>query len=118
MPGKKFRRRRIRKRTRPWPLSLEKRKRRTAAATMAIRVRSTFHRSRERGSRIERGGRGIEPFVAGNDDRRSRMGARERGRGAAAEEDIIMVRTSSVRSCQGEGGLAGMKRGKKKKASL
>ena len=58
---------------------------------MAIRVRSTFPPS-------QRTRRGIEPFVAGNDDRRNRMGGErkgeERGWHGAAEEDIIMGRES------------------------
>ena len=50
--------------------------------------------------------RGIEPFVAGNDDRRNGMGREGRERegegegrgwhGGAAEEDIIMGRESEV----------------------
>ena len=51
------------------PLSARKKKKRT---TMAIRVRSTFPPSR-------RTRRGIEPFVAGNDDRRNRMGGERKG---------------------------------------
>ena len=73
------------------PLSARKKKRRT---TMAIRVRSTFPPSR-------RTRRGIEPFVAGNDGRRNRMGGerkgeeREDGTVPPVEEDIIMGRRES-----------------------
>ena len=59
---------------------------------MAIRVRSTFPPSRRRR-------RGIEPFVAGNDGRRNRMGGerkREDGTVPPIEEDIIMGRESEV----------------------
>ena len=76
MLGKKILRDPIHIRKRPpmerdlGPLSAKKR-RRTA---MAIRVRSTFPPS-------QRMRRGIEPFVAGNDDRRNGMGGWDGGSG-------------------------------------
>ena len=79
------------------PLSARRKKRRMRMrTTMAIRVRSTFPPS-------QRMRRGIEPFVAGNDGRRNRMGGerkeggreREDGTVPPIEEDIIMGRRES-----------------------